>query len=430
MKQSFAELGVSERTVSALSKRDITSPLPVQAMVIQDVLKGRDVLVKSPTGSGKTLAFGIPLIEKIERGGAATQALILAPTRELASQIVDELASICEAHRISIAAVYGGANIGPQMKRSVHAEILVATPGRLVDLIERRAVNLKRVQFLILDEADRMLDMGFKPVVEKLVAMTPDDRQTLLFSATLDGAISQIAKAFTTDPVRHEHAHAVEDQGKIEHRFVRIEHAHKTDSLITELKNPDRGRTLVFVRTKRGADRLAKKLSSSKIKVAAMHGNKSQNQRERALAQFEDGRVDTLVATDVAARGIDVAGVTHVINFDAPAAKEDYVHRVGRTARAGASGIGITYVMNDQVRDVIRYAGQLGLHDELKHAGFKTDNSNGQYASKHSNGGGNGKPRGSRHPRGNGGKPRSGGDGGQRSGSRQSRGRGRSSSAR
>jgi superfamily II DNA/RNA helicase len=426
MKQSFAELGVSERTVSALSKRDITSPLPVQAMVIQDVIKGRDVLVKSPTGSGKTLAFGIPLIERIERGGAATQALILAPTRELASQIVDELKSICDAHRMTIAAVYGGANIGPQMKRSVHAEILVATPGRLVDLIERRAVNLKRVQFLILDEADRMLDMGFKPVVEKLVAMTPDDRQTLLFSATLDGDIGQIAKAFTTDPVRHEHAHAVEDQGKIEHRFVRIEHAAKTDSLITELKNPDRGRTLVFVRTKRGADRLAKKLSSSKIKVAAMHGNKSQNQRERALAQFEDGRVDTLVATDVAARGIDVAGVTHVINFDAPAAKEDYVHRVGRTARAGASGIGITYVMHDQVRDVIKYAGQLGLHEELKHAGFKTDNSNGQYASTRN---GNGKPRGSRHPRGNGGKPRDGGGnggGGQRSGSRQSRGRSQS----
>jgi superfamily II DNA/RNA helicase len=256
--------------------------------------------------------------------------------------------------------------------------------------------------------------------------MTPDDRQTLLFSATLDGDIGQIAKAFTTDPVRHEHAHAVEDQGKIEHRFVRIEHAAKTDSLITELKNPDRGRTLVFVRTKRGADRLAKKLSSSKIKVAAMHGNKSQNQRERALAQFEDGRVDTLVATDVAARGIDVAGVTHVINFDAPAAKEDYVHRVGRTARAGASGIGITYVMHDQVRDVIKYAGQLGLHEELKHAGFKTDNSNGQYASTRN---GNGKPRGSRHPRGNGGKPRDGGGnggGGQRSGSRQSRGRSQS----
>ena len=285
MKQSFAELGVSERTVSALSKRDITSPLPVQAMVIQDVIKGRDVLVKSPTGSGKTLAFGIPLIERVERGGAATQALILAPTRELASQIVDELAGICDAHRISIAAVYGGANIGPQMKRSVHAEILVATPGRLVDLIERRAVNLKRVQFLILDEADRMLDMGFKPVVDKLVAMTPDDRQTLLFSATLDGQIGQIAKAFTTDPVRHEHAHAVEDQGKIEHRFVRVEHAHKTDSLITELKNPDRGRTLVFVRTKRGADRLTKKLSSARIKAVAMHGNKSQEKRSLEASQ-------------------------------------------------------------------------------------------------------------------------------------------------
>ncbi|HWI22500.1 MAG TPA: DEAD/DEAH box helicase, partial [Baekduia sp.] len=402
--------------------------------VIPDVLKGRDVLVKSPTGSGKTFAFGLPMIEKIERGGAAAQALVLAPTRELASQIVDELSVVADAHRVSMAAVYGGANIGPQMKRARHAEVLVATPGRLIDLIERKAVSLRRVQIVILDEADRMLDMGFKPVVERLMKMTPDDRQTLLFSATLDGAIGQIANQFTRDAVRHEHAHAAQEQGKIEHRFHRVEHAAKTGRLIDELSEPGRGRTLVFVRTKHGADKLAKKLDQCNIRVAAMHGNKSQAQREKALARFEDGRIDTLVATDVAARGIDVSGVTHVINYDVPGAKEDYVHRVGRTARAGASGIGITYVMADQVRDVVRFAGQLGLHAELAAGGLRSHDTGGNDSRRTRPQGASGGPRGGGH-RGNGGKPRNGSGGGKpksRGGSAQQQRaqRGRSSSAR
>jgi superfamily II DNA/RNA helicase len=215
-----------------------------------------------------------------------------------------------------------------------------------------------------------MLDMGFKPVVERLVAMTPDDRQTLLFSATLDGAIGQIAKQFTRDAVRHEHVHAAEQQGKIEHRFLRVSHAAKTDALVAELRHADRGRTLVFVRTKRGADRLTKKLAGHDINVAAMHGDKSQSQREKALARFESGHIDTLIATDVAARGIDVAEITHVINFDIPGATEDYVHRVGRTARAGASGVGITFVVDDQARDVARMGNQLGLQSELAIAGI------------------------------------------------------------
>ena len=393
MTQTFAALGVSERASAALRDRGIDTPLPVQGLVIPSVLDGEDVLVKSPTGSGKTLAFGLPLIERLSRGGANPQALVLAPTRELASQIVDELQAIADGARLRITAVYGGANIRPQIRDAQTADILVATPGRLVDLIDRGAVSLKHVDILVLDEADRMLDMGFKPVVERLVKMTPADRQTLLFSATLDGPVLAVANAFTRNPVTHEHTHAAREQGKIEHRFLRVEHSDKTERLISELHDDGRGRTVVFVRTKRGADRLAKKLAARDIRVAAMHGNKSQSQREKALARFEDGRIDTLVATDVAARGIDVTDVTHVINFDAPAAKEDYVHRVGRTARAGASGIGITFVMGDQVRDVVKFAGQLGLHSELEDAGLKTEQRD------HT-------PRGSRHPRGNGGRPR------------------------
>jgi ATP-dependent RNA helicase RhlE len=243
--------------------------------------------------------------------------------------------------------------------------VLVATPGRLLDLIERRAVRLDDVEMLVLDEADRMLDMGFKPVVDRIVRMTPDDRQTLLFSATLEGEVGRIASAYTRDARRHEVAPAPEKVGHIEHRFHRVAHEAKVSALVHELGDPKRGLTLVFVRTKRGADRLVKRLGRHDVDAVAMHGDKSQSQREKALARFESGRVKTLVATDVAARGIDVTGITHVINFDAPAERDDYVHRIGRTARAGASGVGITFVLDDQARDVAKLAGELGLEHGL-----------------------------------------------------------------
>jgi superfamily II DNA/RNA helicase len=369
---SFADLGVSAVVVKELADRGISAPFAVQGMVIPDVLAGHDVLAQSPTGSGKTLAFGVPLVERLRDSDARPSALILAPTRELAIQIVDDLRPLAHARALSIAPVYGGAGIVKQARIASRAHILVATPGRLLDLIERRDVSLHKVRMLILDEADRMLDMGFKPVVDRIVKMTATERQTLLFSATLEGEVGRIAKAYTTNPRRHEHAHSEERKGDVEHRFVTVSHDGKVDRLVKELGATERGLTLVFVRTKRGADRLVKKLASSSVRAVAMHGDKSQGQRERALANFEAGVVDTLVATDVAARGIDVAGITHVINYDMPATREDYVHRVGRTARAGASGIGLTLVTKDQGRELAGMVGELGLHRELELAGLPT----------------------------------------------------------
>ena len=370
---TFADLGVSEIVASELAKREITQPFAVQKMVLPDVLSGHDVLAQSPTGSGKTLAFGIPLIECLHGTNVRPAGLVLAPTRELAAQIVDDLRDIAHARALSIAAVYGGAGIVKQARLAARAHILVATPGRLLDLIDRRDVSLERVRLLVLDEADRMLDMGFKPVVDRIVRMCACERQTLLFSATLQGEVGKIAKAYTTDPRRHEHAHPEERRGDVEHRFVTVSHEGKVSRLIAELREPERGRTLVFVRTKRGADRLVKRLASNSVRAVAMHGDKSQGQRERALASFESGSVDTLVATDVAARGIDVAGITHVINYDMPGTREDYVHRIGRTARAGSSGVGVTLVTHDQARELSNMVGDLGLHRELELGGLPSD---------------------------------------------------------
>jgi ATP-dependent RNA helicase RhlE len=370
--ETFAGLGVSEAVAGELAQRGITTPFAVQRTVIPDVLAGHDVLAQSPTGSGKTLAFGVPLVEQLKDSDARPSALVLAPTRELALQIVEDLRPIAHARALSIAAVYGGAGIVKQARLAARAHILVATPGRLLDLIERRDVSLRQIRLLVLDEADRMLDMGFRPVVERIVKMTSAERQTLLFSATLEGEVGRVAKAYTSNPRRHEHAHSAERKGDVEHRFVSVTHEGKVARLVSELGHPDRGLTLVFVRTKRGADRLVKRLASSRVQAVAMHGDKSQGQRERALASFEAGVVDTLVATDVAARGIDVAGITHVINYDVPATREDYVHRIGRTARAGASGVGVTLVARDQARELAAIVRELGLDRELKLAGMPT----------------------------------------------------------
>jgi superfamily II DNA/RNA helicase len=370
---SFADLGVSEVVSRELSKRGIDEPFAVQGMVIPDVLAGHDVLAQSPTGSGKTLAFGVPLVERLTDGDPRPSALVLAPTRELALQIVEDLRPLAHVRALSIAAVYGGAGIVKQARNAARAHILVATPGRLLDLIDRREVSLKDVRLLVLDEADRMLDMGFRPVVDRIVKMTARERQTLLFSATLEGEVGRIAAAYTKNPRRHEHAHSAERKGAVEHRFVPVSHEAKVERLVAELSVPERGLTLVFVRTKRGADRLVKRLAASRVQAVAMHGDKSQSQREKALARFEAGHVDTLVATDVAARGIDVSGITHVINYDMPATREDYVHRVGRTARAGAEGVGVTFVLHEQAREFAGMVGELGLQHELELGGFPSD---------------------------------------------------------
>jgi superfamily II DNA/RNA helicase len=363
---SFADLGISKAVVRALAKRGIEQPFPVQQLVVRDALAGHDLLVQSPTGSGKTLAFGIPLVDRIEPGARRLSALVLAPTRELAGQIVDELDSIARSRGLHVAAVYGGVGFGPQVKAAQRADIVVATPGRLEDLIARGAISLKNVRLLVLDEADRMLDMGFKPAVSRIVGQIPARRQTLFFSATLEGATGKLAAAYTRDPRHHTQAAPARSKAEIEHRFVHVDSpAAKLDHLAGHLNGPDGGRTLVFVRTKRGADRLVKRLRGRELEAVAMHGDKSQGQRERALARFERGDVEVLVATDVAARGIDIDDIAHVVNFDAPGDRDSYVHRVGRTGRAGRRGAGTSFVLTDQAAEMRRIARDLGLSREF-----------------------------------------------------------------
>ncbi len=361
---TFADLGTSKPVVDALEARSITQPFPVQEMVVRDALAGRDLLVQSPTGSGKTLAFGIPMVDLLDPEGQGPRALVLAPTRELAGQIVVELEALAKARRLKITAVYGGVGFGPQIAAARRADILVATPGRLEDLIGRGAVSLDRIRLLVLDEADRMLDMGFRPAVDRIVDQTPRDRQTLFFSATLEGAAGKVATSYTRDARSHTHAEPERKEANIEHRFLPVDsQGAKLEHLITHLAGDEAGRSLVFVRTKRGADRLVKRLRSRQVNAVAMHGDKSQSQRERALARFERGEVMTLVATDVAARGIDIPDVAHVINYDAPEDREAYVHRVGRTGRAGRTGTGISFVLAEQAEEMRRITTSLGLTD-------------------------------------------------------------------
>jgi len=370
--QSFADLGVSNAVVSALAARGFHEPFAIQNLVISDVLAGHDVLAQSPTGSGKTLAFGVPMVDRIEATDRRPAGLVLAPTRELASQIVEELRSVAHARALRITAVYGGVGIHKQAQEAARAHILVATPGRLQDLLDRRAVSLANVSMLVLDEADRMLDMGFRPAVDRLVALCPRERQTLFFSATLQGEVGKVAGVYTRDARRHEHAPVQERTAAIAHRFVSVERDERIDALVGELRG-ERDLALVFVRTKRGADRLVKRLSHAGVAAVAMHGDKSQRQRENALARFESGRVDTLVATDVAARGIDVDGISHVINFDPPEDRDTYVHRVGRTGRAGRTGTGVTFVGAEHAKDVGQIAKGLDLHEEFARAGLATN---------------------------------------------------------
>ncbi len=362
--QSFADLGVSNAVTGALSARGFTEPFAIQKLVIADVLAGHDVLAKSPTGSGKTLAFAVPIADRVEATDRRPAALILAPTRELVSQIVEESRSVAHSRALKIAPVYGGVGLEKQARIAAQAHIVVATPGRLEDLLQRRAFSLSNVKILVLDEADRMLDMGFRPPVDRIVAQCPRDRQTLFFSATLDGEAGKVARQYTNNAKQHEHLPTVQRVNDVEHRFIAVERDDRIRRLVSELRE-ERDRTLVFVRTKRGADRLVKRLKAQGVSALAMHGDKTQGQRERALRSFHSGASDTLVATDVAARGIDVDDVTHVINFDAPADRDAYVHRVGRTARAGRSGVGITYVLVEQVRDVREIAHGLRLHREF-----------------------------------------------------------------
>ncbi len=373
-KQSFRELGVSAPVVEALKRSAIRSPFPIQELVVPDALAGRDVLAKAPTGSGKTLAFGVPMIERLDPSDPRPSGLVLVPTRELASQVAGALAPIAKARRgLRVAAVFGGVPLGPQAKTARQAHLLVATPGRLEDLVSRRLVGLDGVHMLVLDEADRMLDMGFKPQVDRLVRRIPRKRQTMFFSATLDGEVGRMAAAYTNDARAHEaRPRTTEATAPVEHRFVSVTADRKVEKLVELLSERNgHGLALVFVRTKRGADRLVRKLERLDVPAVALHGDKTQAARKKALARFESARVPTLVATDVAARGLDLEHITHVINFDPPAEGKDYVHRVGRTGRAGRGGTGITLVLPEQEAEVSRVAAKLGHAERFAAEGMQ-----------------------------------------------------------
>jgi superfamily II DNA/RNA helicase len=370
-KQSFSGLGVAQPIVEALAKRSITTPFSIQALVIPDALAGHDVLAKSPTGSGKTLAFAVPIVQRVEAGDQRPSVLVLVPTRELATQVAMEFADVGRTHGLKVAAVYGGTSVRAQAKAAQNAHILVATPGRLEDVANRGLVSLDGIRILVLDEADRMLDMGFQPQVDAIVRRIPRKRQTMFFSATLDGEVAELARAYTHNPSRFNAQLPTHlEQGETEHRFVGVTPETKVETLV-ELLGHDDGLTLVFVRTKRGADRLVQRLARHDVKAVAMHGDMSQRDRERALERFEAGKVSTLVATDVAARGLDLDDISHVINFDPPEDTTGYTHRVGRTARAGRDGIGITLVLPEQQTEVSHVARSVGEHEQFARQGMR-----------------------------------------------------------
>jgi superfamily II DNA/RNA helicase len=336
-----------------------------------DALAGRDVLARSRTGSGKTLAFGVPIVEQLKSSGPKPAALVLVPTRELAVQVTEEIKAVAKARGLRIASVYGGVSIRDQAREAVKSHIVVATPGRLQDLMDRKLLSVKGVKILVLDEADRMLDMGFQPQVDSIVRDVNKDRQTMFFSATLDGQVGHLARSYTRNPALHEVESTKQTVEEAEHRFLPVTSGDKVETLVKVL-HENQGTTLVFVRTKRGADRLVQRLKSKGVRALAMHGDLTQAARARALKALSTGTADVLVATDVAARGLDVDQITHVINFDPPEDDKAYVHRVGRTARAGRAGVGTTLVMPDQQSGVSRIAARLELQNDFEKEGMTT----------------------------------------------------------
>ncbi|CAN5667244.1 hypothetical protein BH18ACT17_BH18ACT17_01110 [soil metagenome] len=370
---SFRDLGVSDAVVESLARRGIDAPFPIQVMVIEDATAGRDTLAKSQTGSGKTLGFAIPIVERLDPASSHhPEALVLVPTRELATQVHDDFVEIAKAKHLKVKAVYGGTRVSEQSKGVGDVHILIATPGRLDDLAQRRMVRLDGVRIFVLDEADRMLDMGFQPQVDRIVRRLPKDRQTMFFSATLDGAVGRIADVYTRNAVRH----AIESEGKTveeaDHRFVPAGSHEKLTKLIelAKLEEPD-GLTLVFMNTKRAVDALARQLRAQGVPAVTMHGDMTQQAREKALQRFEEKHVGVLIATDVAARGLDLDDITLVVNYDPPQDDKGYVHRVGRTARAGRAGTSVTFVTPEQLGDVSRMAARLDLHAEFELEGMK-----------------------------------------------------------
>ncbi|MCL4767674.1 MAG: DEAD/DEAH box helicase [Hyphomicrobiaceae bacterium] len=384
----FTDLGLAAPILKALAGEGYTTPTPIQAKAVPAVLAGSDLLGIAQTGTGKTAAFALPILHRLaaDRRSAprkGCRVLVLAPTRELASQIAESFRTYGRHLRLSVTVVFGGVGHRPQIQALAGGvDILIATPGRLIDHMGARAVSLQETEVLVLDEADRMLDMGFVKPIRQIVSHLPARRQTLLFSATMPQEIAALAAAFLRDPVKVAVTPVASTVERVIQRVIHIESQKKRALLADLLSDPGMSRALVFTRTKRGADRVAKHLETAGIRVAAIHGNKSQRQRELALDDFRNAKIRVLVATDIAARGIDVDGVSHVVNYELPEVPEDYVHRIGRTARAGASGSAISLcdaAERSLLRDIERLTRQsIAAEDRRGDAGLAADAASGR----------------------------------------------------
>lgn len=357
----FAELGLKPAILRAVDEGGYTEMTPIQSQAIPEILNGKDLVGIAQTGTGKTAAFSLPIIQKLLKGegqrtSKATRALILAPTRELAVQIGANIDAYGKYLHLRSTLVYGGVSEKPQIKTLLGGvDILVATPGRLLDLMGQGHISLREVEYLVLDEADRMLDMGFIRDIKKIIEKLPKNRQTVLFSATMPQSVQALVSSLLKDPVRIQVAPTATTAEKVTQHVLMVPKNRKRDLLLHLLKDADLSRVLIFTRTKHGANKVAKYLDQTGISSGAIHGNKSQNARQKALNEFRSGAIRVLVATDVAARGIDVDGVTHVINFELPNEPESYVHRIGRTARAGAAGVSLSFCDHEErayLRDI------------------------------------------------------------------------------
>ena len=369
MSPTFADLGVPADLIALLERSGIASPFPIQEATLPDALAGRDVSGRAPTGSGKTLAFAIAAVQAL--GGASRsrpgrpRGLVLVPTRELAAQVCGVLGPLAKARKLTVTAVYGGAGYGPQLRALRSAvDILVACPGRLEDLIDRRDVSLNDVTIAVVDEADRMADMGFLPAVRRILDQTAHDRQVLLFSATLDGEVDVLVRRYQSNPVRHEVELTEASSGEVRHLFWRLD---RNDRVALAAKvAAGYESAIIFCRTRHGADRLTRQLTAAGLRAVALHGSRTQAQRDRALQAFHSGTARVLVATDVAARGIHVENVSCVLHFDPPTDHKDYVHRSGRTGRAGADGTVISFVAPDQTKEARSIQRALGFPQVLE----------------------------------------------------------------
>jgi ATP-dependent RNA helicase RhlE len=445
---TFTDLGLSAPVLKALAADGYETPTPIQAQAIPTVLAGRDLMGIAQTGTGKTAAFALPIIEQLTANPRMAprrgcRALILSPTRELASQIADSFRSYAKFLDLSVAVVFGGVASGPQVRKlSGGVDILVATPGRLLDHVDGKMLRLDQVEHFVLDEADQMLDLGFIHAIRRVVPMLPHRRQTLFFSATMPKTIKDLADTMLTDPATVAVTPVAKTADRVEQSVIFVEQAGKKAVLAEILRAPDLSRALVFTRTKHGADKVVKQLAECGIESAAIHGNKSQPQRERALGAFRTGHIKILIATDIAARGIDVDAVSHVVNYDVPNVAESYVHRIGRTARAGAAGVAISLCANDErayLRDIERLIRQtIPSEDRRSEAGKREPEGSGAASKQNPRGGQGQRPQqaqprqgqrpgggGQRQPQGRGGRPGEAAHGEPRRSAQPHRGEGR-----